>query len=203
LSASLRRTEENTVERLTAGDYFREALTILGNWGSESLTIALLCEHLQVTKGSFYHHFGGMPNFVTQLLAFWESEHSERLIAVSRAQRDPAARIPLLIELAVGLPHASEAAIRAWSRSNPEVAEVSARVDRRRERHLVDAMAAVGVDRAQARLLGRLAMDVLIGAQQREYPVDLKRLRALFEQVTRLIVLDADRRLVAPLTAAR
>ena len=73
------------MERLTAEDYFREALSILGEHGSDAMTIALLCERLDVTKGSFYHHFGGMPGFVDQLLAFWEREHSDRLIAISRA----------------------------------------------------------------------------------------------------------------------
>lgn len=187
------------MERLNAADYYREALDVLGEWGSEALTIASLCERLDVTKGSFYHHFGAMPAFVTQLLAFWESEHSEQLIAASRAQPDPALRIGTLIDMAVGLPHGSEAAIRAWGRSNPEVAEATARVDRRRERHLVDAISALGTDRARARVLARLALNALVGAQQREHPVDLKRLRQMFEEVKKLVFLEADPELVARL----
>jgi len=190
------------VERLSSADYYREAMTILGEWGSEALTIAMLCERLQVTKGSFYHHFGSMPTFVTQLLDFWESEHSERLIAVSKAQPDPATRIALLVDIAVALPHGSEAAIRAWARSNPDVAAVTARVDRKRERHLVDAITAVGVERPRARVIGKLALNVLVGAQQREHPVDLRRLRQMFEEVTRLILVDADPAWVGPLTGA-
>src|SRR3954469_6051900 len=179
------------VDRLTAEDYVREALAVLSEYGSEALTIAVLCERLEVTKGSFYHHFGGMPGFVTQLLAYWESEHSERLIAISKAQPDPALRITTLTELAVGLPHGSEAAIRAWARSNSEVAEATARVDKRRERHVVDAVAALGIDRPRARLLTRIAINLLIGTQQREHPVDLKRLRQMFEEVNKLIFFEA------------
>jgi len=190
------------MERLRSEDYYREAFAILGESGSESMTIALLCERLDVTKGSFYHHFAGMPGFTESLLLFWESEHSERLIAMSRAQPDPALRITGLIDIGVGLPHGPEAAIRAWGRSNPEVAEVVARVDKRRERHLVDAMVALGVDRARARLLTRMAMNLLVGTQQREHPVDLKRLRQMFEEINRLVFLDADPKLVARLKAA-
>jgi AcrR family transcriptional regulator len=180
------------MERLTAEDYFREALAILGEQGSESMTIALLCERLEVTKGSFYHHFGGMPGFVDQLLVFWEREHSDRLIAISKAQPDPTLRITTLTEIAVNLPHGSEAAIRAWGRSSPEVAEVTARVDKRRERHLTDAIAALGIDRTRARLLSRIALNLLVGVQQREQPVDLKRLRHMFEELNKLIFLEAD-----------
>jgi AcrR family transcriptional regulator len=179
-------------DRLTAEDYFREALAVLGEYGSEGMTIAVLCERLEVTKGSFYHHFGGMPTFVSQLLIYWESEHSDRLIAISRAQPDPTLRITTLTELGVGLPHDSEAAIRAWGRSNQEVAEAMARVDKRRERHVVDAVAALGIDRARARLLGRIALNLMVGTQQREHPVDVKRLRQMFEEINKLIFLEAD-----------
>jgi AcrR family transcriptional regulator len=187
------------VERLTPEDYFREALAVLGEYGSEALTIAVLCERLDVTKGSFYHHFGGMPGFVAQLLGYWEQEHSERLIRLSKSQPDPTLRILGLTDLGVHLPHGPEAAIRAWGRSNQDVAEVTARVDRRRERHLTDAIAAIGIDRARARLLGRIALTLLIGSQQREHPVELKRLRAMFEETNKLIFLEADPELVARL----
>ena len=187
------------MERLTPEDYFREALAVLGDYGSEALTIAVLCERLGITKGSFYHHFGGMPGFVTQLLDYWEREHSERLIMISKAQPDPTLRIHNLTEIGVGLPHASEAAIRAWARSSPEVAEVTERVDRRRERHLVGAISALGIDRAQARVLARIALNVLVGVQQREHQVDLKRLRQMFEEINKLMFLEADPDLVARL----
>jgi AcrR family transcriptional regulator len=187
------------VERLTPEDYFREALAVLGEYGSDALTIAMMCERLEITKGSFYHHFGGMPGFVTQLLEYWEREHSERLIRISRAQPDPTLRIMTLTDMGVGLPHASEAAIRAWGRSNPEVAEATSRVDRRRERHLVDAIAALGIDRQRARVLARIGLNLLVGVQQREHPVDLKRLRQMFEEVNKLIFLEADPDLVARL----
>jgi AcrR family transcriptional regulator len=187
------------LDRLTPEDYFREALAVLGESGSEAMTIALLCDRLEVTKGSFYHHFGGMPGFVAQLLDYWEREHSERLIKISKAQPDPTLRIFTLTEMGVGLPHASEAAIRAWGRSSPEVAEATARVDRRRERHLVDAVSALGIDRQRARVLARIALNLLVGVQQREHPVDLKRLRQMFEEVNKLVFLEADPDLVARL----
>jgi AcrR family transcriptional regulator len=187
------------VERLTPEDYFREALSVLGEFGSDALTIAILCDRLEVTKGSFYHHFGGMPGFVTQLLEYWEREHSERLIKLSKAQPDPTLRILALTEMGVGLPHASEAAIRAWGRSSPEVADATTRVDRRRERHLVDAVSALGIDRQRARVLARIGLNVLVGVQQREHPVDLRRLRQMFEEVNKLVFLEADPELVARL----
>ncbi len=187
--------------RLSADDYFRVALEVLGEVGSQAMTIAVLCERLEVTKGSFYHHFGGLQGFVDGLLGYWESEHSERLIATSRAQPDPAQRFLNLSEIGVGLPHASEAAMRAWGRSNPEVAEVVTRVDRRRERHIVDSVVGMGVERARARLFTRMALNLLVGVQMREDPPDLKRLREAFAELNAIVFGEADPAIVArPLT---
>lgn len=193
---------ETRLERLTVTDYYREAFEILGESGSESLTIASLCDRLGITKGSFYHHFGSMPGFIAGLLDFWASEHSDRLIAMSKAQPDPSLRVATLIDIGVSLPHASEAAIRAWGRSNTDVAEVTLRVDRKRERHLTDAIVALGIDRSAARLLSRMALNLLVGTQQREVPVDLKRLRSMFEEFNKLIFLEADPEIVAHLLSA-
>ena len=104
--------------------------------------------------------------------------------------------------MALSLPHACEAAIRAWARSNPEVNTVTVRVDRRRERHVADAIVALGLERPAARLLARMTMNLLIGTQQRERPVDLKRLRQSFEEFQKLIFLEADPDLVARLVSA-
>jgi AcrR family transcriptional regulator len=190
------------LDRLTGDDYVREALVVLGDYGVESMTIAVLCQRLEVTKGSFYHHFVGMPGFVAALLAYWEREHSDRLIAISKAQPDPALRLSGLVDLAVGLPHAPEAAMRAWGRSNPEVAEVVARVDKRRERHLTDAIVAIGVGRPRARVLTRLAVNTLVGTQVREERVDTRRLRLMLDELVQMVYRDADPELVARARAA-
>jgi len=188
-------------ERLSAEDYFGEALAVLGQLGSQALTITALCDRLQVTKGSFYHHFAGMPLFCEQLLEYWEREHSDRLIALSKAEPDPSLRVTSLTELGVNLPHASESAIRAWGRSSPDVAEVVDRVDKRRERHVVDSIVALGVPRDRARVLGRLAMDLLVGIQIREVPPSPRRVRELLREVEQMVFLEADPQLVERMRA--
>ena len=65
--------------RLGREAYFAAAFELLGAEGPEALTIAALCRRLKVTKGSFYHHFSGMPQFTEGLLRHWEHESSARL----------------------------------------------------------------------------------------------------------------------------
>lgn len=174
------------MDRLERADYFRCGLDVLSESGVGALTIAELCRRLRVTKGSFYHHFSGMPDYVTALLAYWEHEHSRALITASTAESDPLAQTKLLIDIAVDLPHEAEAALRAWGRSTPEVATVLRRVDDARAEHLTAAAErAFEKNEHDARLAADTALAVLIGTQQRSRPVDRERLRAMLTELYR------------------
>lgn len=187
--------------RLVAQDYFREALEVLADQGSEALTIAAVCDALSVTKGSFYHHFGSLSGFVDQLLPYWENLRSSRLVVRSRPPQDPRQKLGALIEVAIALPHATEAAMRAWGWRRPDVALAVERVDARRERQVTGMIAAVGIDRATARTVSRIMLDVVISAQQRESPVDAYRLRKTLEECSRLVALEVNPRLAQRVAA--
>ncbi|HEV7788381.1 MAG TPA: helix-turn-helix domain-containing protein [Pseudonocardia sp.] len=167
--------------RANRAGYLESALEVLAEAGSEGLTVSELCSRLGVTKGSFYHHFSGMPELVTALLGFWEEERSRRLIAASAAEPEPLARFKMLSNIAAELPHEAEAALRAWGRSNAEVRAVVERVDQERERHLTESLQLFGLPADRARLRARTAIAILVGTQQREYPVDVAGLRAMLE----------------------
>ncbi len=178
--------------RLTKSDYFAAALDQLSEQGSESLTTAAMVARLGVTKGSFYHHFDGLDDFVGQLLAYWEADAEAALTVRSRVDRDPRRRLAQTVSHAVELPHAVEAAVRAWGRDRCDVAAAVERVDQRRERTLTTAVSAFGVDRAHARSLARVILHVMIGTQQRESPVDLPQLERALAECTRLVALELD-----------
>jgi AcrR family transcriptional regulator len=176
-------------ETRTRRDYFDAAMAILSEHGPESLTIAALCERLGVSKGSFYHHFRGMPGFVDDLVAFWEAEHNDRLIEVSTSELDPLQRVEVLRDIAVGLPHGAEAAIRAWSRSSPAVAEALARVDVRRELHIADSLVLLGIEPLRARRFARMGLAIVVGMQQMQHPVDRAALEAMLTDFNRTLLL--------------
>ncbi|HZZ48273.1 MAG TPA: helix-turn-helix domain-containing protein [Pseudonocardia sp.] len=169
--------------RVSRESYLEAALEVLADSGAEGLTIARLCTRLEVTKGSFYHHFGGMPELVTALLGFWEDARSNQLIALSASEPDPRARAELLTSIAAGLPHAAEAALRSWGRGNPEVRTAVQRVDQTREDHIYESMHLAGMPVEQARLLAKTAIAVLVGTQQRENPVDARSLQTMLENL--------------------
>lgn len=160
----------------TPEDYFEAGLDLLSEHGPGGVTVAALCQRLGVTKGSFYHHFAGVPDFLARLLAHWEAQEGQRLVeAWARAELDHPTEIAKLAAT-WGVRHEAETAIRALGRTDAQAAEVQRRVDERREGHLRRLFAAMGIEAARAAVLARLGMSVLIGTQQREFPVDRRRL---------------------------
>jgi AcrR family transcriptional regulator len=166
---------------LTGGDYVAAGLDLLAEGGVSAVTIAALCERLGVTKGSFYHHFDGVPAFHEALLAFWE-DSSRRAIEEARAVADSRRRLTVLKELAVAAHHEAESAIRAWGRSYEPAAVVVRRVDAAREANLVESFRALGIPIVRARRLARIGLATLIGTQHMEHPVDRRRLLVAFDE---------------------
>jgi AcrR family transcriptional regulator len=182
---------------LSDSQYFATAMDILGQSGPEGLTIAALCGRLRVTKGSFYHHFGGLGEFVHRFLAWWVGESVE-LVRQMEAEEDNRRRLELASEHALAFRHEAEAAIRAWGHSVPEVAAAVRGVDGVRQDYLAWAFRELGVTRADAQFFARLSVDLLVGRQSREQPVDVGQLSTAFNRVREMIFAFADMEPASP-----
>ncbi len=131
---------------VTRKHYFEAGQELLAEGGVHAVTIANLCARVGVTKGSFYHHFRSVEDFHDQLLDDWFTEHVARRKAVTDALTDPYERLEGLRRFAVDRRHDTEAAIRAWARTNARAAEVQRRIDNNRRAYMVDVCRALGVD---------------------------------------------------------
>lgn len=163
-------------DRLNPDDYFAAAMAILTEDGVAGLTTTRLCERLQVTRGSLYHHFESGPAFHAALIAHWEQEVVPGILAAIDAV-EPAARIDVLHDVALHADHEAEKAMRAWAHTNPLAAAALARVDEAREAALAKAFVDVGIEPGAAATLSRIGFSLLIGAQQLDDPIDRDRLR--------------------------
>jgi AcrR family transcriptional regulator len=177
-----------TSTSLSRVQYFELGLDLLAEVGTKAVTIDALCRRLQVTKGSFYHHFSGVRDFMSQLLLYWEDRYGQRLAREALAARGAAELIPLLKHGATyDVHHEAESAIRALAHFDPAAAEVQRRVDEGREELLFDAYVAAGMPPETARTVARIGMAILIGTQQRERPVDRDSLFALLGEYERWV----------------
>jgi AcrR family transcriptional regulator len=169
--------------RLDRTAYFVAAFRLLADHGHDGLTIAALCQYLGVTKGSFYHHFEDISDFVDALLVHWTSEHQTGLSLLGEEVANADERLDTLKGVAMSLPHGAEAAIRAWSWSNPSVAAVQKQVDEDRMSHLARTAENAGLSHERSRLLAKITMSVMVGMQQLDRPTNPAEIEEVFSQV--------------------
>jgi AcrR family transcriptional regulator len=164
-------------------DFYDAAFTLLEESGFPALTASALCERLAVTRGSFYHHFDSFQSFVTELLADWETRYSRELITRAETVTDLGRRLRYHVELAAGLPHAAEAAFRAWGSVNPTVAAAQHRVDQLRFDSLAGLLRAHGVENEEAEIFATIALNTLVGLQLTQHPFDPGRLFVIYDHL--------------------
>jgi AcrR family transcriptional regulator len=175
----------------TRDDYFAAALHVLATEGHAALKIGTLCRAIGVTTGSFYHYFGSWDGFVEDLLAHWEQEKTQRIFEIAAGEHDPVARVRKIKKLALTLPHEAEAAIRAWSHSNPVVEQMQRRVDDERLEAVRLVVSGVVANRRQAELLAVMGLSLLVGLQQWRSPVDPRELARLLDEYEALVLSPA------------
>lgn len=147
-------------------DYFDTAFELLSEQGYSALKQAAVCKRLRVTTGSFYHYFENWHDFTSQLLAHWRAERTTQLVKLAQQSDDPIEQLDALLQFALALPHRAEAAIRVWSKVDPEVRAVQNAVDEQRSQVVTQAAQAIFDDENEARNHARWGLYLLAGYQE-------------------------------------
>ncbi len=163
-------------------------MQLLAEGGITTVTIANVCSRLDVTKGSFYHHFDSGSAFHAGLLAHYEEEYAHRRIEAVDTITDPAARLDALVQRGVERDHEAESAIRAWSRTDPVAAAVMQRVDATRARYLADFFVSQGIPPDDARVHADIALAIVAGAQAMNRMTDRRKVHAMLKEHRRWIL---------------
>jgi AcrR family transcriptional regulator len=163
--------------RLDREAYFNAAFKILATSGFHELTVEHLSAELGATKGSFYHHFDGMPEFTAALVAAWETTVSETFTElVALPPMEGLARSMGLIHQ---WPLQADAALRSWAWANPVVAAAVRHQEAIWERLMLNWVSQVVPDPQRARVLAHMSVAVLTGMMQLQHPPDADLLRSV------------------------
>lgn len=175
--------------RKTKRDWFVVAVQVLCQDGPQGLTIEALCQSLQRTKGSFYHHFGSYDGFKAQFLAFYEKEGT--LDIISHLANLPTAKEKLGKLLAIVVDYSNKqtgepaVAMRAWALQDTAVRQTQMRVDGRRRDYVQALCEEITRDSTQAATITNLIYAVLVGSEQMQPPIIGADLQTLFDECLR------------------
>ncbi|WP_420751378.1 TetR/AcrR family transcriptional regulator [Rhodococcus sp. O3] len=143
--------------------YLEAGLDVLGRQGHAGLKLATVCEEVDATSGSFYHAFPNWGEYTSALIRYWRETKSDRLIGDAREVADPVERLQFLIDVALSLPHDTEAAIRVWAAHDPDVRAIQIEADEERRQFIADAFFDATGDRELAERQATVAMYMLVG----------------------------------------
>ncbi|MCF6232889.1 MAG: TetR/AcrR family transcriptional regulator [Rhodobacteraceae bacterium] len=154
--------------RLTKQDWLRAGFIALVERGPSGLKAEPLARQLKTTKGSFYWHFRDVSQYRGAMLAYWQQSAFSNI--VEHLEREPSVpkRLRLLGQIATGAAWQGyngapiEPAIRAWSRSDAQVAQVVLQIDEHRLRYLETMLTEIGISNPE---FARLIYAGLIGLE--------------------------------------
>jgi AcrR family transcriptional regulator len=155
----MKRDPENRARWLEAG------FAALREGGNEALRIDALARRVGLTKGSFYHHFGGREGYLEALLDRWEESSTRRVIRLTEQSGPTLAKLEQLHALTDALDHRLEVALRGLGDTDERVRVCLARVDEARIAYLTQLAEALGQPAQEARFLAELGYLAYVGAQ--------------------------------------
>jgi AcrR family transcriptional regulator len=141
-------------------DWIDEARRLLVEGGIAAVKVDGIARRLDVTRGSFYWHFGGREDLLDALLADWRERAQDPFARTfAEAQGTPEQRIRAFFE--VWLDEARfdpdlESAMRDWARTSPVVDRAVREVDTDRLGWLSRLYAALGFGALEADVRARV-----------------------------------------------
>jgi AcrR family transcriptional regulator len=167
-SAALKPPARVPQGRTSRRDWVDLGLALLRRDGPTALTIERLTKEAERTKGSFYHHFDGIEDFVAALLDSWVETATEQIVHAVESMPPTRGRRQRLTDLAYGVDLELEAAMRRLALRDRTAASRVKSVDERREETIARiASEEFHLAEDEARVLARLLYTMFIGVAHR------------------------------------
>jgi len=188
--------------RTTRSRWLDEGLAVLASEGIAGLRIDKLAARLDVTKGSFHHHFAGIADYQRALLEHYEEQVRSTLESAIEQRSGAGTRSTLewltaLVAGEVGGTTGSirrpelDTAVRAWAHGDPVAHATQARIDAAAIAALQAAWRPAVETDAAARTAALVPYLISLGAAAMVPPVEGDELRTVYELLLERVPGDA------------
>jgi AcrR family transcriptional regulator len=149
--------------RLSRNDWLKAGFEMLTNQGASGLTIENLTDKLDVTKGSFYHHFQNAEDYKIALLEFWEEQYTNRVVQLTEAGKEPKRIFDHFMGILATEDPSIEIILRSWASRDELVRSYMQRTDEERVAHATHWFEQMGKKSPLAEDLAQMLYALLIG----------------------------------------
>src|ERR1041385_4354713 len=73
--------------KFTKQDWIKKGLDFLDSDGVHALMIDHMCARLKITKGSFYHYFDSIDEYIFSVVKYWEQQSLEPMKKIAGSQK--------------------------------------------------------------------------------------------------------------------
>ncbi len=165
---------------LSRTDWLDEGQRLLRGQGIEGVSIRALTDGLGVSKGSFYHHFKDLDDYLAALADYFSNEQMIDFFERARSQSsdDPITRLTELAKIVLRNDGRKlMMAMRAWAKSNKAAAASVRKLDAASMDFLTEVFLDRGFDKKDARLRAYLFIastvvdmdEKLLGLKRQEF----------------------------------
>ncbi len=175
---------------LTPDDWLDLALVELRDCGYSALKAQPLAKKLNVTRGSFYHHFKNLDDFHAAVIAHWSERSSRHLIQQAQEADDPQQALDDLLQQTLQSGEKLERAVRSWSTVQASVAEAVDRVDQERIDVAEELLVNSGVDKSAAMARAKLLYWAAIGRLMLPFPANSRLSQSEISELATLMCHD-------------
>ncbi|MBB5516061.1 AcrR family transcriptional regulator [Rubricella aquisinus] len=173
---------------LHTDDWLNLALEELKGHGAGALKALPLSKKLNVTRGSFYHHFESLEVFHSAVIAHWSKRSSGPVIATAQTTPDPREALEHLLQVTFQSGEALERAVRSWATQHPKVAIEVEKVDANRINVTEELLIKCGLPSDLATTRARLLYWAAIGRLMMPFPEQSLFTKAQIVQITHLML---------------
>jgi AcrR family transcriptional regulator len=151
--------------RLGKQDWLNAGLDELSENGYEGIKIDRLCKRLDISIGSFYHHFVNIDDYAEKLIEAWESLMHQHLVDALEQDASPEERLRTFHDRVLDFPVRLEVVVRAWSFHNDHVTKIVEKMDKKRMRMIAAQFMELGHKSDDAKLLAEVEYAAYLGVQ--------------------------------------
>ncbi|MGG1659415.1 TetR/AcrR family transcriptional regulator [Brevibacillus sp. NRS-1366] len=141
-------------------DWVKAALDKLTEAGIDGVRVEALARQLNISKGSFYHHFQDRQELLDSMITYWEEHATERMIQTPDSSSQT---IEQLLGAIFTKEQKLEATMYTWAKQNPALRKRLMEIEKRRIDYVTTLYQKKGMPLSEAKSRAQLAYLMYVG----------------------------------------
>lgn len=149
--------------KISKEEWIKAGIKLLRKESNASIKIDILCEKLKISKGSFYHHFKNINEYIEALVKYNFERSTKSIIEGSQDMDQSIEKLESLRLFVQHLDPKIEIGLRAWSTHHPIVDKYQKKIDKVRMDYLYELILGLGTSKAKAKKYAKIQYAIFVG----------------------------------------